>query len=157
MSFFARKQKDVFERRKKQQEVWSAVRRIIDTSAPNMAPYTGDSRAQDRCNRCLPAIVVPLDAEGTPTGGQLFGISRDVCDNGIGLVVHESLDAELVLCGFWVGQPLLFLGNVRRITPYGGCFWLVGIELTDVLCASEAERLAPLVQQLAPTETAPCG
>ena len=72
-------------------------------------------------------------------------ITKDLSDLDIGLIVdHEFPFAEITLA-FWMPsgqQPWCFHGCVRRSDPIGGGFWVVGVELLEVL-QNHSLRCAP--------------
>ncbi len=148
MLFFKGKQ-DVFEKRKKQQEVWKCIRRIIDTNTPNLAILGTEQRAESRSNRCVPAVIGRWGGDGQIVGEPLFAVTRDFSDNGIGFVLQRPLNAEEVICGFWVDGPLFFAGTARQSVPFGEGFWLTGVQLSEMVLVSDAESLLPQVNYLA--------
>lgn len=140
---------DAFEKRKKQQEVWKCVRRIIDTSAPNFTSLGTDQRAASRSNRCVPAVLSRCECDGKIVDEPLFAVTKDFSDNGIGFVLQRPLNAEAVICGFWLDGPIFFAGMQRQEIPFGEGFWLTGVQLTEVISLCDAGPLLPHVNYMA--------
>lgn len=151
MGLFSKQKRDLFQLRARQQEVWRSVRRIIDSTAPNVVSADHESRKYDRCQRCLPAIVIPCDAEGEPSGQASLAITRDFADHGVGVILNQTPNSELVICGFWTDEPHFFLGAVRQNQQFGACFCALGIELIEVISPEHIESLVPLLDDLATT------
>ncbi len=154
-SFFNRNgQKDAFQQRRKQQEVWKCVRRILDSSAPH-APLEGEARAENRYNRCIPALLIPWEDEWLSLNEPIFGVTKDFSDNGVLFLSNHEFTAGPVLCGFWPDDAVFLLGEVRRTSPFGGGFWQSGVSLLELVCSSQVPGLIPLAEQLLPAVVTP--
>lgn len=150
MIFLREKKPDVFEQRKKQLEVSRLIRRLVDASAPNLT--SSEERTQDRCSRCLPALLVPWE-DGAIRGEVCWGITKNFSDNGVALVLPQDIEATSVVCGFWCGSPIFLSGVVRQMQPFGGCFCLAGVHLAQVISGSQVPSLLPFAKQLVPVAT----
>ncbi len=145
------KSDDIFDQRRKRQELWVQIRRIVDTNTPNWRESDDSPRGENRYNRTVPLVVVPLDNDEPCMDNALFAVTKDLSDNGASVLVGREHDLGRVLCGFWVDGPLFLLGEVRRTSPFGGGFWQVGVELFEVVHVDEpaliqvAEQLVPMV------------
>lgn len=139
---------DVFEQRKKLQDVWRSIRRLVDKYAPNHTTMGG--RKFKRCSRCLPALLASWK-NGKITGGPYWGITKDFSDNGMALVLPEPLEAEDVVCGLWTGSPVFLAGIVREMQPFGGNFWLASLEFVERVESCRVSSLLPFAEQLVPS------
>lgn len=140
----------LFTFRKKSVDFQRYVRRLIDLTSPNRACSTGTERFVTRNNRVIPTLVCPWE-NSTPTiSGAVVAVTKDLGDQGIGLVVNHPLNFTDVVVGFCheeatAGEPWFFLGVRRTSLPIGGGFWLVGIELTEFMNENWSAQLEPLV------------
>jgi hypothetical protein len=154
-SFFKRNgDKDTFQQRRKQQEVWKCVRRILDGTAGHES-IAGEARAESRYNRCIPALLIPWEDERLSLNEPVYGITKDFSDNGVLFVSNYEFNAGPVLCGFWPDDPVFLLGEVRRTNPFGGGFWQTGVLLLEIVCTSQVPGLIPLAEQLLPQGLVP--
>jgi hypothetical protein len=145
--------RDAFEQRRKQQEVWKFVRRIVDQSAPNLPSLAGETRSDARSNRCLPALLVPCreDEAREPCWGEPnFVVTKDFSDEGVSLLSPRNMEGSRVMLAFWHDDPTFLLGDVRSKVPFGGGFWQLGVRLCEILPPGEVEELLPLAQRLRP-------
>ena len=143
-----------FRRRSRQVDVHKLIRRLIDSSSPNLPPVKGNSRWEDRSNRTLPVLLIPMDDQRPQTAEAAPAITKNLSSQGLALVLHQPFWAEGVLIGFWHdGEPEFVRGEIRQNAPLGGGFWQLGIELTERVTSAELpeiEDLLGLVARLDP-------
>lgn len=147
-----------FSARKRHVEIAPYLRRICDNTTPNSGRTEQLDRVEDRYNRALPALVWPWQDDHAVAQQCLTAITKDVTDHGMGLILNAPLDCrDLVICllSDTTGevQPWFFLGHVVRSEGIGAGYWLMGIEISQMLnkerpeCVeflySQAERLLP--------------
>ena len=153
MFSFLRGKKDSFQKRRAQQDVWKCVRRIVDASSPNLCHANEQIRSDNRQNRCLPALVVPLAEEEPSVNEAIFALTRDFSDEGVSLLSSGELSTPHVICGFWDDGPLYFLGEVRHVRSFGAGFHEVGVHLCEVIPNGQFPQLQSLAAQLVPAES----
>jgi hypothetical protein len=136
----------IFQKRKKLLEVWRSIRRLIDKYAPNQTVMGG--RKLPRCSRCVPALLASW--ENNTTGEPCWGITKDFSDNGLSLVLTKPFEQEKIVCGLWTGNPVFLSGIVRQVQPFGGGFWLAGVEFTELLANNQVPKLLPFAENLVP-------
>lgn len=137
-----------FSRRKSGQvEAQAYLRRICDLTTPNL-PRIDDSRGDTRLNRTLPVLVVPWQV-GTPLlDSTMTGLTRDISDRGLSLLLTQQLQVSEVVIGFWLppqdDRPWFFLGEIRHQMQFGDGYWALGIEVMRRLTAAESGELTPI-------------
>ena len=143
-----------FRKRARQVDVHKLIRRLIDSSSPNLPPVQGNSRWEDRSNRTLPVLLIPIDDQQPQTDEAATAITKNLSGQGLALVLHQPFWAEGVLIGFWHdGEPEFVRGEIRQNAPLGGGFWQLGIELMERVTRAEMpgiESLLDLVARLDP-------
>jgi hypothetical protein len=77
-------------------------------------------------------------------------VTKDLGDQGVGLVVSHPLECKEVVVGFCheeatSGEPWYFLGTQRTSVSIEGAFWLAGIELQEFMNENRSDQLEPLV------------
>jgi len=152
-----------FSRRNHQTEVRDLLRRITNRSTPNLAPFEGDSRSDNRYNRTFPVLIVPIRDGAAAVDEATTALTKDFSDRGIALVLKRPFHVETVVLGLAVPcdqeiesapQSLFALGQVRQQAALGGGYWQVGVELTgltDPVSMPVLEQLEPVVRYLLPS------
>ena len=146
-----------FNRQNKLVEVQKYIRRLADLTSPNLCSVEGELRATSRQNRVLPTILIPVEKNEPVVGEATPALTKDVSDDGVGLVLHQPLHVEQVAIGLWLAEeetPWFFQGEVRQNSRIGGGYWVIGVKLTEVLNVTESLHsiLLPLAEQLLPGE-----
>ena len=138
-----------FGKRKKQLEVQQFVRRVIDTSSPNLPRMDGDSRWETRSNRTIPVLIAPLEDDGPVVDDAAYALTKNLSSQGAALVLLQPFRAQPVIIGFQLESLRGFLiGDVRQIVSIGGGYWQLGVEFTEVTQADEDHAFAPLLPKL---------
>ena len=157
-----------FTKRKAQNEVVGVLRRIVDRTTPNLTLLDGASRHQNRHNRTLPVLLTPRRGQATLLGETVIGLTKDISDHGLAMILTEPLADQDVAVTLWLAtrqspdsEPVALLGRTRHCMEIGGGFWQIGIELTERLgeqdvfdqLVSLAGQLLPAAGQLAATQS----
>ncbi|MEX2175517.1 MAG: hypothetical protein WD872_14230 [Pirellulaceae bacterium] len=143
-------------------EVQNRLRRMMDLTVPNLPAGLNTSRAEDRCNRTLPALLCPWERGGPVSEDSAFVVTSDLSSQGVGLILRQPFRAERVLLAFWLNAkameaPWYFLGRAQSLRKLGGGYWTLGVELAECPTAADAGKLAtlkPLVNKLRPARSA---
>ena len=143
-----------FTRRKKQTDVREYLQRVLNRTTPVVtAP---DGRAEGRYSRSMAVIIVPW-ADGPALRESTFGLVQNLSDRGAGVVTNRNVQAAELLCGFWMDELQLVLGEVRSTTAIGGGHWLLGVEFNEMISWTKCPELDPLrilAEGLLPPESA---
>jgi len=137
-----------FSKRKKTVDLNPYIRRLCDLTTPNLAT-TSEGRSENRYNRCIPTLLSPWQDDRPLVDECTIGLTSDMADCGVGLVLNQPFRAEAAVVGYWIPcdtmcEPWFFLGNIRRNQAIGGGFWAVGIELTEFANPNHVETLSVL-------------
>jgi hypothetical protein len=134
-----------FQTGKKLNEIRGFIRQLVDLTSPNLPPLGGDSRAESRSNRALPALLVPWENRRPVVDESTYALTRNLSDHGLALVLQQPFRSDQVVVGLWLQRPRFALGGVRQNAPLGGGFWQLGVELTELLDPAELPQMEPLV------------
>lgn len=145
-----------FASRKKTVDLSPYVRRICDLTTPNMTSSPELVRVENRYNRAIPTLIVPCVGGQPLLDNYVIGITKDIADHGIGLILTEPFNAEQVLLGFWIdrqkmSEPWFFYATARRCAAVGGGYWTLGVELDEFAnlnLGRSAESLVSLAEEL---------
>lgn len=152
-----------FSARKRHVDIAPYLRRICDCTTPNSGRTEQLDRVEDRYNRTLPALVWAWQDDHVVAQQCVTAITKDVTDHGMGLILNAPLACQdLVICllSDTTGevQPWFFLGHVVRSEDIGAGYWLLGIEITQMLNKERPESvefLYPQVERLLPSVACP--
>lgn len=149
--FFSQSKTNVFEDRRKKQEVWRAMRRAIDLRASQELLRVEDNRQFRRT-----AVSIPVLMKSTGVGvdsNPIFGITKNFSDDGMAILCScEWATGQTVFCSIWGEKPICFLGTVRQSHPAGGGYWETGVAFQELTYLSEWESLRRLATSLKPDE-----
>lgn len=144
---------DVFAHRNKQQQLWDFVHRLIDSYFPNVIAEQYSNRTWERANRCLPVAFLPFIGDEFVPSQSFYAPTKELSKNGICLITSERVECTYCICGFWLDSPRIVGGVVRRIKPFGGNMFEVGIELIEIVESSEIlSQFRDQLQALAPAQ-----
>ncbi len=144
-----RRRGDAFHQRQKKQELWKCVRRILDrNSIAELLP--DDDRAVKRLPFCSPIMLQPCNEDQLAECEPILALTKDLCDDGVAIVVPQALEQSQVICVIWQSGPIFLLGDVRQCHYLGGGFWKVGVQLAEVVSGDEYPTLQALSKQLSP-------
>jgi len=152
-----------FNRRKQSLEFQRLLGRLRDATLPNHLSQGEPQRRDDRFNRAIPTLLCPWEHDAPVVAEATFGLTRDIADHGVGLVMHQPLRVAHVVLGYWTdtddaSQPWFFVGESRRNVAIGGGFWTLGIELLEYAngrYAAQLQELLPMARKLLPAVEVP--
>jgi len=150
-----------FQERVPVQSVQARLRRIGDLTVPNIPPCGESTREIQRHNRSIPTLLCPSKNGVADVSRCTIAITKDIGDEGIGLLLTHPVSGPEVLVGYLLpdpemNRPWFFRGTIQHNTPIGGGFWVVGIALQEFFSAqrhSSLIDLEPLTQKLLPPQT----
>lgn len=146
--FFSSNRAVVFEERRKKQEVWRSLRRIIDRRSYKEMVVSEDNRKEPRHAISIPVLVHGYGShcECTPE----FAVSKNISEEGMALLCPIEIVDHHVFCAVWEEHPVCFLGTVRQSHYVGGGYWEVGIEFQEMTTMHDWEPLRSMAQNLNP-------
>ena len=137
-----------FTKRKKTVDLSPYIRQLCDLTTPNLVTNI-EGRSENRYNRTIPTLIVPWE-DGRPLADEaVIGLTGDMSDRGLSLVLQQPFRADAVAVGYWISsdamdEPWYFLGEIRRNQAIGGGFWKIGIELAEFANSEHVKALATL-------------
>tara|TARA_R110002167_G_scaffold26989_2_gene92263 strand:+ start:457 stop:918 length:462 start_codon:yes stop_codon:yes gene_type:complete len=147
-----------FSRRKQECRAEATLRRILDHTTPDISFGVEDDRCHNRYSRTLPVVVTPRSGSSLLIDQAVIGLTRDVSDNGVSVILSGALNSSSVAISFWISSrqsvdphPVTLLGLSMHSVEIGGGYWCTGIHLTDRLeDKALSEQLLPLAEKLLP-------
>jgi len=137
-----------FAKRKKTVDLNPYIRRLCDLTTPNLTTAI-EGRSENRYNRRIPTLISPWQDDRPLVDECVIGLTTDMADRGVCLVLNQPFHADAVVVGYWISrdamcEPWFFVGDIRRNQAIGGGFWAVGIELAEFANPNYVETLAVL-------------
>ena len=135
-----------FNRRKKQIRMWSTIGHIIDLTNPSLFNLDPNARIFNRSNRSIPVVIAPWEGGEPVTEDATTGITKDICEQGVGVILPQPFKTDQVLVGFWPpashrmagkNRPTFVVGSLRHNVQIGGGFWQLGIQFTELADQTE--------------------
>jgi hypothetical protein len=138
-----------FTARKKTVDFQRYIRRLINRTMPN-ADFANTQRQENRHNRIIPALLCALQGSTPMLAQSSVAITKDISDQGVGLIMSAPFAATDVVVGFLdqesaTNETWFFRGQAQRNVAIGGGFWLLGIRLTELMNEDWRDQLAPLI------------
>jgi hypothetical protein len=136
-----------FKKRKKLLEVNQFIRRVIDTTSPNIPYIGGELRNEGRANRTIPILITPHDEDELRIGETCFAVTKDLSSQGVAVVIQQPFPAKQVMLGFWDEAQCVFAkGIVCYRAPLEGGFWQLGVQISEIVCTADSKELAQLAE-----------
>ena len=145
-----RRRVDPFNQRKKKQEVWKCLRRILDRNSAEQLLRGTEDRKEKRIPFSLPVLLQPCLEDQHTWCEPVFAITKDLSDDGVAVIARQSLDQSPVICVIWEDGPIYLSGEIRQCLHLGGGFWKIGMELSEIVSSMDFPLLYALSERLSP-------
>ena len=146
---------------RKNKALEATIRKIAEVTNPT----TDESkdRAESRIQRILPVLVTPVAAGQIQLDRSTFGLTKDLSEHGMALVVSRHLELGDAIIGLWptsefvsaaTSNPVFFRGALRSQNDMGAAYVRVGAHLDSVMdeIDPEFETLSERAKCLLPPE-----
>jgi hypothetical protein len=139
-------------------EIERRLRRICNITTLRGVTDKVELRVRNRLALAIPAYVCPVENRSPVPDQAIFAVAKDISDDGFGLISPCLVSAKDVILGLWLGpeqspEPWFFRAKVQRTQPFGGDYWVLGLELNEFLnngSRCEYAALIPAAQKLFP-------
>lgn len=145
---FSSRQSEAVEQRRKKQEVWKSMRRLVDRHAAKELLISDDNRREPRHAISIPVLIQSFGANSQASPDIV--ISKNISEDGIALLSKIEMSDEHLFCAVWEDKPLCFIGMVRQSRYVGGGYWEIGVEFQEMTTLHNWEPLRVLAQTLDP-------
>lgn len=141
---------DPFNQRKKKQEVWKRLRRILDRNSAEQLLLGKDDRREKRIPFSLPILLQTGSKDQQPWSEPIFAVTKDISEDGVAVIANQSIEQSEVTCVIWEGGPIFLSGEIRQCEQLGGGFWKIGMELSEIVSSLDFPQLRTLSEGLSP-------
>ena len=141
-------QKAIFDERRKKQDVWRLMRRIIDRHAASGLVLDNETRSEPRRALSIPVLIQAFDEHNMLD--PVFALTKNVSDDGMAIINTSAFKDVKIFCAVWEEHPLCFIGTVCHTNPIGAGFWETGIDFIELASLNDWEHLREHVMSLAP-------
>ncbi len=141
-------------KKERQRDAKVLLNQIARMTDSELTPVQEESRQHIRKSRVFPVLLTPWETGDPAVADSVYGLTKDVSDRGLALVLQSPYRIEQALIGLVIPSPddpdscckLHFvLGTVRQNVPLGGGYWQLGIELDELLQMDDHPSLEQLV------------
>jgi hypothetical protein len=132
--------------RNKQLGVQQFVLKLLNNNCPEMKALYEGPRRENRINLTLAVLVAPLEKGKVQAENIFYTVTKDFSVNGVGIVMNEQRSLDEVILGLHItGEITLVRARAKHMSPMGGGFFQLGLELTEMACISDYPQLKQLL------------
>jgi hypothetical protein len=129
--------------------VQQRIRRLLDQTVHYAYVNDEPRRRTSRTIRLLPALLAPWKNDQPLAESTCFGVTQNFSDGGVALILTAPFEHDEICVGIPIpkdhtAEPYYFLGRATHLTPIGGGFWTLGVELAECLTENSREKLRSL-------------
>jgi len=131
--------------RKKMVGVQNFVLKLINNNCPELKALIEGPRLEKRVNLSIAVLVVPLVNEKLQICEAFNAVTRELSITGVGIILDQQRTLEEVILGFRLEGDMTFLrATAKHISPIGGGFYHLGLEMIEVVYLSDYPKLEKL-------------
>lgn len=124
----------LFNSRAKERDVQKVLVQVLNNNCTEVSNLIEGPRLEGRVNLTIAVHVMPW-ANGRPVVEQSFpAVTKEFSSAGVSIVSDHPLGYEDLVVGLtWQGRISFLRGQFRHQDPLGAGFWIVGLQLHEVL------------------------
>ena len=133
----------------KEREVQTFILHLMNNHCPGLSVLDHeDSRRECRANLTLVVLVVPLQ-DGKPDALRAFpAVTKEFACSGVSLVLDQPLPLEEAYLIFREESRVTYvLARAKHLSPMGGGFFQLGMEMTEIVSEEDCPELKPLADE----------
>lgn len=131
--------------RRKDVAVQSFILKLVNSHCAEVDSLNEGPRVEGRVNLTVVVLVVPLEKGVIRADHSFSALSKEFATGGMSLVLNQPRAVDEVLIGFWCeGQMKYLRGKAKHLSPIGGGFYQLGVELMQMVHASDHPGLEKL-------------
>ena len=125
--------------------VQNFVLRVINNNCPELKAFLEGSRQDKRVNLTLVVMVVPLANGKLQLNETFYAITQELSVTGMGIVLDQQRSLDHIILGFSFEGSMTFIhATAKHLTPMGGGFYHLGLEMTEVVPGCKYPQLETL-------------
>lgn len=134
-----------FKSRQKRNEVNAFMRRLADRTTPTLRHET-DGRIEQRANRSLPVLVIPMVEEKPDVSLTSFGVTKNLSSTGVAVLTQRPVTSDTVVVGLWNDEEYcdFIRAEVRYRKRVEGGYWQLGLLLHEIIPRGDYHDLSLL-------------
>jgi len=135
--------------RNKRRDVQSFVLHLLNNHCPDLAwPDHEEVRGERRANLLLVVMVVPIRNGKPNVQGAFATVTKEFATTGVSLVLNEPRLLEEVYLVFRSGGRVTCVRALaKHMSPLGGGFFQLGMEITEVVPEGDLPELLALAEE----------
>jgi hypothetical protein len=125
--------------------VQNFILKIINNNCSELKAYFEGPRRDNRVNLCLVVLVAPLEHEKILIDETFYAVTKEFSVNGVGIILDKQRALDKVILGFSSeGDMTYFRAKAKHLSPMGGGFYHLGLEMTELVPNSHYPQLEAL-------------
>ena len=129
----------------KRHEVQSFMLKLINNNCPELKAMREGPRVESRVNLTVVTLVIPLHKKRPLVERMFAAVTKEFTTLGVALVLDGPRALEEVILGFrWSGRMSFVRARVRHLHAMGAGFYQLGLELKEMIHASDYPELRSL-------------
>ncbi len=134
-----------YQTRKKLQSVQNFILKLVNNNCPELKAFIEGDRGDKRINLTLVVLIVPLVDGKLQIDDAFYAVTQDLSVAGVGIVLDRQVALNEAIVGFRTEGDVTFVySKAKHVTPMGGGFLRLGLELTEVISNGDYPGLAAL-------------
>ena len=131
--------------RKKQREVQGFVLKVLNNNCSELEARIEGPRLDRRVNLTIAVLVVPVEGKTPQVDDAFAAVTKGFSVNGLAIVLDEPKGLQDVIVGFrWEREMRFVRATAKHLSPLGGGFFQLGLQLTEIAHVSDYPKLKSL-------------
>jgi hypothetical protein len=132
----------VFVRTSKKREVQGFVLKIVNNQCPELKAMIEGPRLDRRVNLTMVVLIIPYEQGKLRVGRAFSVVTKEFSCTGLSIVLDGPQDLDEMILGFrWEGKITYVRARAKHLSPMGGGFYQLGVQMTEVLAQCEFPEL----------------
>jgi hypothetical protein len=129
----------------KRREVQGFMLKLINNNCPELKALRDGPRVESRVNLTVVTLVIPLHKKRPLVERMFAAVTMEFTTLGVALVLDSPRALEDVALGFrWEGRMKFVRARARHLHPIGAGFYQLGLELKEIISATDYPELRSL-------------
>lgn len=131
--------------RNREREIQGFVLKVVNNNCPELRALDVGPRLDTRANLTVVVVVIPVEGKKIAMGRLFTAVTKEFSGTGVGLVVDQPWALDEVILGFrWEGEMQFVRAEATHLTPMGGGFYQLGMQMTEMVYAGDYPELGTI-------------
>jgi len=132
--------------RNKKTGVQSFILNLLNNSRMKTESMIDGPRLERRVHLTIVVLVIPLEDKKPRVEKTFATVTKEFSSTGVGVVLSEPIGLDQVILGFRNQGEMTFIrAEARHLTPIGGGFFQLGLQMIEVVFPGKYPELRSAV------------